>query len=112
MAISDAEQDVANYPSPELSEARQKLTAARSAVVNEEMIIAARLADESRVNAELATAKADAAKASAINIEMQQGVDTLNLEMQRSQRVIRSQDINRSQDLQRTQPMPTNTGAY
>ena len=63
-AISHAEQArVADYASPELGIAREKLTAANAAVQREEMLLAERLADQSRVEAELALAKSQAAKA-------------------------------------------------
>lgn len=51
-AISHAEQArVADYASPELGIARGKLTAANAAVQREEMLLAERLADQSRVEA-------------------------------------------------------------
>lgn len=84
-AIATAEQArVADYAAPELGEARSNLQAARDAVADEEMVLAARLADESRVSAELALAKADAAKAGAVNRELQESTDALKQEMQRS----------------------------
>lgn len=88
IAIADRER-VADYASPELTEARQNLTAAKLAAAkadatNEDMVLAQRLADQARVNAELATAKAESMKAKAINDEMQKGIDTLKQEMQRN----------------------------
>lgn len=59
---------VADYASPELKSAREKLASARDAVTRDEMDLAARLADQARVDAEVATAKAEAAKAQS-NIE-------------------------------------------
>mgnify|MGYP002759374324 CR=1 FL=1 len=85
LAIANAEQArVADYASPELGEARDKLTAARAAVAKEEMLSAARLAEQSRVDAELATAKASAAKAQEVNDELHKNVNTLEQELQRN----------------------------
>ena len=68
----------------ELSEARDKLTAARSAVQEEQMSRAQRLAQQARVDAELATARAEVAKAKVVNEQMRIGTDTLKQEMQRT----------------------------
>lgn len=58
-AIATAEQArVADYASPELSEARDKLAASREAIQQKNMVLAQRLADESRADAQLASAKA------------------------------------------------------
>lgn len=85
LAIETAEQArVAEYASPELAEARENLTSARIAVEKEDMIAAERLAEQSRVNAELAVAKASAQKAKAVNEEMQKSISTLKQEMQRN----------------------------
>ncbi|MGK2915172.1 MAG: DUF4398 domain-containing protein [Porticoccaceae bacterium] len=85
IAIANAEQArIADYASPELSQAREKLTAARAAVQREEMVIAQRLAEQSRVDAELAAAKSALVKAGTVNDEMQKGTDTLKQEMQRN----------------------------
>jgi Domain of unknown function (DUF4398) len=85
LAIANADQArVADYASPELIEAREKLNAARSAVEQDEMVLAQRLAEESRVDAELASAKAETSKALAINEEMQKSNDALKQEMQRN----------------------------
>lgn len=85
LAIETAEQArVADYASPELGEAREKLTAARTAVAKEEMTTAARLAEQAQADAELATAKAEAAKAKAVNDELGEHVDTLQQELQRN----------------------------
>lgn len=84
-AIANAEKSrVADYASPELGEAREKLTAARSAVDKEQMVLAQRLAEQSRADAELASAKAEVAKARAVNEEMQKSTNTLKQEMQRN----------------------------
>jgi putative hemolysin len=85
LAIGNAEKArVADYASPELSEARDNLAAARNAVEQENMGLAFRLAEASQANAELATAKAEAVKARAVNDEMQKSIDTLKQEMQRN----------------------------
>jgi hypothetical protein len=84
-AIAAAEQThVAEYAAPQLIEARVKLTAAHAAVQAQNMAPAVRLAEQSRVNAELAAAKTETAKAKAVNDQMQKSIDTLKLEMQRN----------------------------
>lgn len=83
LAIANAEQArVADYASPELGLARDKLTAAREAVAKEEMVSAARLAEQARADAELATAKAEAAKAQEVNDELGKNINTLEQELQ------------------------------
>jgi hypothetical protein len=92
VAISAAEQAItvadrariADTASPELNDAREKLTAAQKAVNDKEMIVAERLAIESRVNAELASAKAQAAKEKAVNDEIKRSTEILALEMRRT----------------------------
>ena len=85
LAIATAEQArVADYASPELGEARQKLSAARLAVEKKEMVSAERLAQQSKVDADLATAKASAAKAKAVNDELQKSNSVLQQELQRN----------------------------
>lgn len=75
-AIKRAEEArVADYASPELKSAREKLTAARDAVTREDMTLAARLADQARLDAEVATAKTESAKAKA-NIEEMKKANT------------------------------------
>ncbi|TVS10361.1 MAG: DUF4398 domain-containing protein [Gammaproteobacteria bacterium] len=84
-AISNAEQArVADYASAELATARQKLTAANTAVRNGEVVAAEYLAVESRMHAELALARAEELKAKAVNDDMQRSIDTLKQEMQRA----------------------------
>lgn len=83
IAVADRAR-IADSVSPELSEARDKLVAAQSAIQAKHMIEADRLAQESRIDAELAAAKIDAAKAKSVNDEMQHGTDTLDQEMQRN----------------------------
>ena len=83
-AITSAEQArVADYASIELNEARENLAAARKAVQDKDMARAERLAEQSRVNAELASANARLIRARAINEEAQRSVDVLKQEMQR-----------------------------
>lgn len=84
-AITQAEQArVADYASPELREAREKLTAAQAAVRKEDMTLARRLAEQSKVEADLAMAKAQVAKAQLVNDEMKKGTKSLQQEMQRN----------------------------
>jgi len=84
-AISSAEQArVADYASLELSRARDKLAAAKAAVQTEEMMLAKRLADESLVDAQLATAKAGEIKAKKVNVDMQESTSVLKQEMGRN----------------------------
>lgn len=75
---------VADSSSPELSAAREKIAAARSAVQAEEMVAAQRLAEQSRLSAELALARIEANKAATVNTEMMKSNDSLNQEMQRN----------------------------
>jgi hypothetical protein len=85
VAIGHAEQaQVADYASPELSAAREKLTAARAAVVKEDMKTAKRLAEQAALDAELATAKLSAAKAKTVNDEMLKSTSVIKQEMQRN----------------------------
>ncbi|MFA5496355.1 MAG: DUF4398 domain-containing protein [Porticoccaceae bacterium] len=84
-AINSAEQArVADYASLELSQARDKLAAAQVAVQQEEMALAKRLADESLVEAQLATAKAGELKAKKVNQDMKESTRTLKQEMDRN----------------------------
>lgn len=83
-AIARADQDrVADYASPELRAAREKLTAARAAVQQENMLLALHLAEQSQVDAELASVKADTIKAQQVNEEMQKSIDAMKQEMDR-----------------------------
>ncbi|UUA74664.1 DUF4398 domain-containing protein [Cellvibrio sp. QJXJ] len=84
-SMIDAEQArVAQYALPELQEARSKLAAARTAVLNEEMEEAKRLAVEASAGIKFATAKAELAKAEAVNADMQKNIRVLKEEMQRT----------------------------
>ncbi len=83
-AIANAERvDAATLAGVELGEARGKLAAAQTAVVDKKMIVAARFADEARVEAELAAAKSGAAKAKTVNDNLERSTATLIEEMQR-----------------------------
>jgi hypothetical protein len=84
-AIATAERaDAASMAAVELAEARTKLTAAQQAVSGKEMVAAARLADESRAAAELASARTGAAKAHAVNADIEKSTATLIEEMNRN----------------------------
>lgn len=85
MAISNAERaDASHYAGAELGEARQKLALADSAVLQRDMILAERLAQQARVEAELAFARTQAAKAASVNDEMARGADALMEELDRA----------------------------
>ena len=92
IALSSAKQAIAvadqarvtDAGSPVLSEARDKLAAAETAVTEKRMDDAERLAKESRVDAELASAQASATKDRAVNDEMIKSTQTLSQEMQRN----------------------------
>lgn len=84
-AITHAETArVADYASPELNSARHKLAAAHVASQDEDMVLALRLAEQAKADAELAIAKAAAAKASVINEGMRHSNTILKQEMQRN----------------------------
>ncbi|MDP3857867.1 MAG: DUF4398 domain-containing protein [Stagnimonas sp.] len=78
------EAGVADYASPELKSAREKLVLARAAVAREDMTAAAVLAEQARLDAELATAKTESAKAKTVNDELFKGNETLRQEMNRT----------------------------
>ena len=84
VAISTAEKDnAAEYAGPVLTEARQQLLLANAAVASEHMTEADRFAHQSRVAAELASARTQAAKAEEVNDELRRSADALNEEMKR-----------------------------
>jgi uncharacterized protein DUF4398 len=84
-AIAGAEQaEAGRYAPGELSEARAKLASADTAVSTQRMTMAARLAEESRAEAELAASKSSEVKARAVNDEMRRSTRILIDEMQRS----------------------------
>ncbi len=85
-AILTAEQARVNtYAAIELSEARQKLQDARAAVLQKDMLRASRLAQQSKLDADLAIARASAAEAMAVNDEMKKSTLILQQEMLRNQ---------------------------
>lgn len=92
VALSEARQaievadraHVDDASSPELAEARTRLASANQAVREQRMVEAKRLAQESRVDAQLAFARSDAQKNQAVNDEMLRSTDTLSDEMQRN----------------------------
>lgn len=84
-AIATAEQSGARqYAGAELDEARQQLDEAKVAVIDERMIDAQRHAERAEVTAELASAKAGAAKADEINRQIRRSAEALEEEMQRT----------------------------
>lgn len=85
VAITTAEKDDAGrYASPALTEARQRLAQANMAVASNDMLEADRLAHQSRIAAELASARTEAAKAKEVNDQLARGVEALNEEMERA----------------------------
>ncbi|ROH88691.1 DUF4398 domain-containing protein [Stagnimonas aquatica] len=78
------ETGVSDYASPELKSAREKLVQAREAVAREDMAGAAVLAEQARLDAELAAAKTAAAKAKAVNQEIIKSNETLRQELNRN----------------------------
>jgi hypothetical protein len=83
-AITNAERvEASTHAAVELGEARSKLAAAQQAVGEKQMVVAERLADEARAEAELATARTGAVKAKAVNKDMRSRNATLVEEMQR-----------------------------
>jgi uncharacterized protein YaiL (DUF2058 family) len=84
-AIASAEQAGARqHAGAELDEAQQQLIKAERFVSNQQMIEAERFARQSRIAAELASARTESAKAAAINREMDRGADALIEEMRRT----------------------------
>jgi hypothetical protein len=84
-SLSNAEQArVADHSLPELQEARSKLSTARAAVQNNEMLLAKRMAEQASIDIKLASAKAELAKAEIINADMEKGINVLKQEMQRN----------------------------
>lgn len=78
------ESGVSDYASPELKSAREKLVLAREAVARQDMGTASTLAEQARLDAELATAKSAVAKAQAVNDEMKKSNETLRQELKRA----------------------------
>jgi hypothetical protein len=84
-AIATADQaQVADYASLELTGARRDLNAANDAVREQNMALAQRLAEESKVGAQLASAKAEVVRAQIVNDEMIKSIATLKEEMRRN----------------------------
>jgi hypothetical protein len=84
-AIARAEQNEAGRYAPEqLAEARVQLATANTAVTQDKMIAAKQMAEQSRVEADLASAKTADVKANAVNDEMRHSTATLVEEMQRN----------------------------
>jgi Domain of unknown function (DUF4398) len=84
-AISSAERaEAGQYAPGALGEARSKLAAADGAVAEQKMTAAEQFADESRVEAQLASAQTADLKAKAVNNEMSRSTGTLIDEMQRN----------------------------
>lgn len=84
-SMTDAEQArVAEHALPELQEARTKLSAARTAVTNEDMVLAKRMAEQASIDIQLASAKAELAKAEAVNDDLTKNIDVLKQEMDRN----------------------------
>jgi hypothetical protein len=85
LAIEVAEKnDASRQANADLDEARQKLELANNAVTAKNMVLAGRYAEESIVTAELATARSEAAKAVAVNDELNRGAKALIEEIQRT----------------------------
>jgi hypothetical protein len=83
-AIAAAERgEAARYAPGELSEAHTKLALADTAITERKMVVAEHFADQSRAEAELASAKTSAAKSNAVNDEMKRSNGTLVDEMKR-----------------------------
>jgi outer membrane protein OmpA-like peptidoglycan-associated protein len=70
--------EAARYAGGELGAARNRLASAETAVGERKMILADQFADESRAEAELASAKTAEAKASEVNDEMKRSTRTFN----------------------------------
>ena len=83
IAVADTSR-VADTSSPELAEAREKLSAAQVAIQHRQMAEADRLAVESRADAELASARIAQAKAVTVNEEIQRSTQAMTQEMQRN----------------------------
>jgi hypothetical protein len=83
-AIATAERaDAGRYAPAELGEARSKLASADAAVTDRKMLVATRYAEQSRAEAELASARTSSAKANAVNDEMKRSNGALVEEIQR-----------------------------
>jgi outer membrane PBP1 activator LpoA protein len=84
-AIANAERvEAGRYAAADLSSARTKLSSADAAVTEKRMTLAQQYADESRAEAELASARTAATKANAVNDDMKRSTGTLVEEMKRN----------------------------
>ncbi len=84
-AISSAEtSEAGRYAAPEIGEARDKLARANAAVAQKDMSGAQQLAEESRVEAELASAKTAQVKATSVNEQITHDNASLVGELQRN----------------------------
>lgn len=82
--IARAEQDrVGQFAASELAEARLKMQASRSALLRRDVVNADRYAEQATLDAELAVARADLAKANRVNEEMTNSQSILQQEMLR-----------------------------
>ncbi len=84
-AIAAADQArVVTYASTELTEARRNLVAANDAVREKNMTRALHLAQQSKVGAQLAVARAEVVEAQMVNDDMIKSIAELKAEMQRN----------------------------
>ncbi|WP_295686470.1 DUF4398 domain-containing protein [uncultured Nevskia sp.] len=87
IATADTEK-AAEFAPVELKAARDHLGQARVALAKDpteaDVINARRLADAAQADAELASARARNARATAVNVELQKNIDTLREELRRS----------------------------
>lgn len=87
LALGKAEQaDAQRYASLEVYQAREKLESAKRAIEKDENLDARRLAETALVDAQLAEAKADAARAQRNVAEIRSNIDALQGETERSLR--------------------------
>lgn len=83
-AIATADQaHAADHASMELNQARRDLNAARDAVREHKMTLALYLAEESKVGAQLASARSEMMAAQIVNDSMIKSIATLKTEMNR-----------------------------
>lgn len=84
--ISKAEQArVAQFAPAELASAREKMQSSRTALLNQDLATADRLALQASLDAELATARAELVQANNVNAEMMNSLSILQQEMLRLQ---------------------------
>ena len=79
-----AEADAQRYAARELTSARQNLSRAEAAVQRNDNLVAARLAEQARADAQLAAARARAVNAEQAAQALEQGIETLRQEMLRN----------------------------